>query len=433
MLRIKNRPRKIDGSRDGGQLSPSNGSATNGQHDTLPVGQDAIKLTQPLPIISPGNGSGYSAAGSSTIRAARVRVGTEQLNGTTAIGDVFPEGQSNSNGTSRRLADTVLVQPSSGGTSRLRQTDLAGMKFKLGYEAATLTPRTKSRASTHNRTLPYFLMRHRNMRSRSHVGYIRSQVAGARYGRMGGFGVVARVVIVLWIAGLLATLSGLGAGFAGASWYISKLPPVDPANLAASIAINGITTQTTKFYDRNGTQLYDLIDEATGPREELTLDKISPLVISATVATEDGSFYTNPGVDPYALLRAVTINLGGNGKSGASTITQQVARNVFFTEADRRAQSLERKLREAILAVQIAQRYKKSDVMSLYLNQNYYGHRAYGIGAAALTYFGKQARDLTLSEAALLAGLPQAPSEYDPFIHPDQAKLRQARVLDLMA
>ena len=102
--------------------------------------------------------------------------------------------------------------------------------------------------------------------------------------------------------------------------------------------------------------------------------------------------------------------------------------------ADERNQiSFNRKLREAIQAVRFTQTYSKQDILEMYLNENYYGHSAYGIEAAALTYFGKPSKDLTLAEAAMLAGMPQAPTEYDPFVNPDLAKKRQAIVLDLMA
>ena len=240
-------------------------------------------------------------------------------------------------------------------------------------------------------------------------------------------------MIAVFTLGFLTTAAGVGAGVGGAAVYVGKLPPVDPDNLAAAINQNSISSQTTKIYDRNGTLLYDFVDEDTGRREELPLKQISPLVISATIAAEDANFYTNPGIDLFALLRAVRINLSGTGTSGASTITQQLVRGIFMTEQERTSVSLDRKLKEAVLAVEMTRDYSKDDIISLYLNQTYYGHRAYGVGAAALTYFGKQASDLTLPEAALLAGLPQSPTTYDPFVNPDDAKKRQAYVLDQMA
>lgn len=276
-------------------------------------------------------------------------------------------------------------------------------------------------------------MRHRTVRSRSRVGYTRNQAATARYGNGGGARAMLQVSLGLWLLFTLLGLSAIGAGVAGATFYVSQLPKIDPQSLAADIQTNGVSVQTSKIYDRNGVLLYDLVDEGTGRREEVTLEKISPLVISATVAAEDSSFFSNQGVDPLAIVRAVRINLSGDGSSGASTITQQLVRQVVLTKDDVNGSPITRKIKEAVLAVQMSQTYSKHDIMELFLNQNYYGHRAYGISAAALVYFGKSADQLSLAEAALLAGLPQAPTEYDPYINPDLAAKRQAYVLDQMA
>ncbi len=277
------------------------------------------------------------------------------------------------------------------------------------------------------------MMRHRNLRTRSRVGHTRAQVAKRRYGNGGSMAIVARLMIVVFVLGFLTSAAGFGAGIGGAAYLISKMPPVDPQHLAAAIAQNGVSSQTTKIYDRTGNLLYDFVDEDTGQREELALNEMSPLVISATIAAEDANFYTNPGIDLVAVLRAVQINLSHTGTSGASTITQQLARNIFMTPEERAALTPDRKIKEAVLAVEMTQIYSKNDILSLYLNQTYYGHRAYGIGGAALTYFGKAAKDLTLPEAALLAGLPQAPTEYDPFVNAAAAEERENYVLDQMA
>jgi len=152
------------------------------------------------------------------------------------------------------------------------------------------------------------------------------------------------------------------------------------------------------------------------------------------VATEDASFYENPGVDAWAVLRAVWINLrGGQVLAGGSTITQQVARTLLLEPEERAEKSLRRKLRETVLAWRLTQRYTKDEILALYLNQTYYGNLAYGVEAAAQTYFGKHVEELDLAECALLAGLPQAPALYNPLEHPEAAKARQSVVLNLMA
>src|SRR5207248_6960353 len=111
--------------------------------------------------------------------------------------------------------------------------------------------------------------------------------------------------------------------------------------------------------------------------------------------------------------------------SGASTITQQLVRNVLFSPEERYEQSMSRKLREALLAIRVSQQFSKSQILEMYLNEIFYGNQAYGAEAAAQTYFGKHARDLSVAEASLIAGLPQAPSAYDPFRNLDSARERQ--------
>ena len=153
----------------------------------------------------------------------------------------------------------------------------------------------------------------------------------------------------------------------------------------------------------------------------------------ATISVEDKNFYSNLGIDLEGILRALWIDLrGGETIAGGSTITQQVARNLLLNQNERYERSLRRKLRETILAWELTQKYSKNDILALYLNQVNYGGMAYGVEAAAQTYFGKSASDLILPECALLAGLPQAPGLYDPFTNPDLAKQRQQVVLGLM-
>ena len=328
-----------------------------------------------------------------------------------------------------------MAAPGGVTTSHLRAADLNGARYRL-KTALPGSPTTPARKET-RRPLPYFMMRHRNMRARSRVGHVRTQVSIKRFGKGGAASIALKLSLVFFLLSSLVTTALAGAGFAGAAWFMGQLPPVDPTSLSEAIVRNGINVQTTKIYDRNGIPLYDLVDEDTGRREELKLEEISPLVISATIAAEDADFYSNPGIDIRGIIRAIQINLSKQGTSGASTITQQLVRQVLLSQEERtRREGLEgitRKIKEAVLAMQLTQRYSKDFILELFLNQNPYGHRAYGIGAAARIYFSKEAKDLTLPEAALLAGLPQAPTAFDPIVHPDQAKIRQAYVLDQMA
>jgi penicillin-binding protein 1C len=216
------------------------------------------------------------------------------------------------------------------------------------------------------------------------------------------------------------------AAWAGWSWLNVDLPSLDRLT-------EKLTVPSTKILARDGRLLYEIADPAGNHHTTLPLKDLPLALQQATVATEDASFYTNPGVDIVGILRAIWINLrGGEVMAGGSTITQQVARNVLLDPQERAERTLTRKLRETILAWRLAQAYSKDSLLELYLNQTPYGHLAYGVEAAAQTYFGKSARDLDLAEAALLAGLPQAPSAYDPLLYLEAAQQRQGVVLDLM-
>jgi penicillin-binding protein 1C len=165
----------------------------------------------------------------------------------------------------------------------------------------------------------------------------------------------------------------------------------------------------------------------------VTLDRISPALLAATIATEDKDFYTHPGFDPLAITRALWENYRTDGQGGgASTITQQLARALLLTPEERAQRTYARKAREIILASEITRRYSKDEILELYLNEIYYGNLAYGIEAAAETYFGKTANQLTLAEASFLAGLPQSPSVYDIYTSRDLTLARQQQVLVLM-
>ncbi|MCS6802679.1 MAG: PBP1A family penicillin-binding protein [Chloroflexota bacterium] len=213
---------------------------------------------------------------------------------------------------------------------------------------------------------------------------------------------------------------------------------------------NELSSRTTQFnstriLDRDGELLYELFDPNAGRRTRVPLNEMPRAVISATIATEDRTFFENRGVDYQGILRAAFLNLTGTGEGGGSTITQQLIRNVLIPEAERKAEldpSLSRaererlrylrKLKEILLAVQIDRLYTKEQILEMYLNEIYYGNLSYGIEAAAQGYFGKSVRELTLAEATLLAGLPQSPVEYDPTVNPRAARERQSDVLELM-
>jgi 1A family penicillin-binding protein len=226
---------------------------------------------------------------------------------------------------------------------------------------------------------------------------------------------------------LLAVVVFLGAlGFAGVmglyAYYARDLP--DPTTLAHRQLF-----QTARIFDRSGTLLQEVNDPQGGRRILVHLSDVPKIMRDATIAAEDASFYENPGFDVRAVVRATYQWVrSGSPQSGASTITQQLVKNTLLGPE----QTAERKIKEAFLAMELTRRYSKDIILEMYMNEILYGNRAYGVEAAAETYFGKPARDLTLAEASLLAGLPQAPSFYDPYTNMPAAKERQAYVLDQM-
>lgn len=164
-------------------------------------------------------------------------------------------------------------------------------------------------------------------------------------------------------------------------------------------------------------------------RIPLPLADIPPLMIKAFIATEDSRFYEHHGIDPVGIFRAVTVMASsGRASQGASTITQQLARN-FYLSPER---TIMRKVKEVFLAVRIEQLFTKNEIMELYLNKIYLGNRAYGVGAAAYVYFGKTVNELTLSEMAMIAGLPKAPSTSNPLFSYEKAISRRNVVLGRM-
>jgi len=243
-----------------------------------------------------------------------------------------------------------------------------------------------------------------------------------------GLGCVLRMGLIGLAA--LVVLAIIGGSFVLYEYYsiASTLPSVNDLRQRAS------TFETTRIYDRNGNLLYEILDPNAGRRTYVSLDEISPYLVAATIATEDKSFYTHPGFDWMAIVRAFWQNArsGGETVSGASTITQQVARNLLMDAEERAQRTYMRKVREALLAAEITRVYSKDEILELYLNENNYGNLAYGIEAAAETYFGVSAADLTLAQASFLAGLPQGPSLYDVYTNREATRLRHQDVLTLM-
>lgn len=196
--------------------------------------------------------------------------------------------------------------------------------------------------------------------------------------------------------------------------------------IAASLTTRAIP-QTTIIYDRTGQHiLYEIHGEEN--RKILTHDEIPDNIRVATIAAEDDSFYSHYGIDPFAIIRALKTDIQTNSTDqGASTITQQLARNAFLS----RDKTLRRKVLEMIIAVKIEKKYSKDQILDMYLNQIPYGSNAYGIESAAEIYFGKSAKDLTLDEAALIAALPKATSYYSPYgNHTDELLSHQRKILN---
>jgi penicillin-binding protein 1C len=251
---------------------------------------------------------------------------------------------------------------------------------------------------------------------------------GQEPGKVRTFGGCLVRMAILGLFALIAVAIGV-VSFGLYQYYslAATLPSV------ADLQSHAAQFETTLILDRNGDLLYEILDPQAGRRTYVPLSRISPFLVAATIATEDSAFYSNPGFDPLAIARAVWQNLQEGGTaSGASTITQQIARHLLLSPEERGQRTALRKVREILLAAEIARRYTKDEILELYLNQFYYGNLAYGIEAAAQTYFGVSAAQLTLGQASFLAGLVQAPSVYDVFTNREATLERQRQVLVLM-
>ncbi len=279
----------------------------------------------------------------------------------------------------------------------------------------TRVPRGRRSAGSRRKPLPPHLLPGLS-RQRTNTGKVLGVVAGLT--------VVAFLFFaVTVVAGALSTAAAVAATVNQYQEINGSLP--NAAHIAAD------TFQTTRILDRNGELLQEIADQGYGWRTFVPYEEISPYLIDATIASEDATFWSHQGIEPYAIARGAFIIAGGSGSSGGSTITQQLVRSVH-PEAIGIEVSVQRKWREGLAAVALERQFSKHDILTMYLNQIFYGNRSYGIEAAAQTYFHKPAAELNLSEASLLAGIPQQPTNFNPVFYPDDAHRRQKYVLDQM-
>ena len=244
-------------------------------------------------------------------------------------------------------------------------------------------------------------------------GRLSRRYLASRFGTTAG--ILSAVLLTFGIFGGTAVAAFIG-------YFAADLP-------AAHELATAPVPLSTYLYDRTGEHLlYTLEDER---RELVTLPEVPKQMQDATIAIEDHTFWSNPGIDVGGIIRAFQTNLARGGiQQGGSTITQQLIKTRLLGDEP----TITRKIKEAILAVEATRTFSKDQILEMYFDQIYYGNQAYGLKAAAKTYFGvADLNTLTLGQMALLAGLPQAPSEYDPVQNPPAAAARRAQVLDAMA
>ncbi len=214
--------------------------------------------------------------------------------------------------------------------------------------------------------------------------------------------------------------SVVAGGLVGLAISFRNLPDV-------RVLRNYIPSETSYVYDINGKLLDNVHDEAN--REVVALNEIAPNMKRAVLAIEDSYYYTHQGINPAGIGRAFLANFkAGQTVQGGSTVTMQLVKNLFLSPE----RTISRKLVEVVLAMRIEQIFEKNEIFELYLNQVYWGHNTYGVETAAQSYFNKSAKDLTLGESAMMAGLIQAPESFSPFLDYEVAKRRQAIVLQRM-
>src|SRR5580700_3148053 len=234
--------------------------------------------------------------------------------------------------------------------------------------------------------------------------------------------ILLRFLGFLFAAGTIVFIVGV-AGVAGLLWHYSKDLP-DYSQLQ-----DYEPPVMTRVHAADGSLLAEYANQR---RLYLPIQAIPKLVTNAFIAAEDKNFYQHPGIDIYGIARAGMLYVQNYGSSrrpeGASTITQQVAKNFLLTNEV----SFQRKIREALIAIKMEQVLSKDRILELYLNEIYLGSGAYGVAAAALTYFNKSLDELTVAEAAYLAALPKAPNNYNPQRNPQAATERRDWVIDRM-
>ncbi len=242
-----------------------------------------------------------------------------------------------------------------------------------------------------------------------------------------GWSCMLQMGLIALITGIVLALVVSSVGIYFYYQIAATLPEVEDLRQQAA------QFETTRILDREGNVLYEILDPNAGRRTYVPLEEISPFLIAATIATEDANFYSHPGYDVFAIARSFYYNLVSDEiVSGASTITQQVTRMLLLNPEERSRQTYTRKLKEAILAAEITRRYTKDEILELYLNEIYFGNHAYGVEAAAQTYFDTSAKNLTLGQASFLAGLPQLPAVYDIYSNREITLRRHETVLVLM-
>ncbi|MHC1785158.1 MAG: transglycosylase domain-containing protein [Anaerolineaceae bacterium] len=294
-------------------------------------------------------------------------------------------------------------------------------------DATRITPTAFQPAAPVQKPLPTVFTDQAGRARKEPSGHYRQGSSIKKNGKKKQLGCLIKGLIGLLLF-LILILIGIGT-FAVFQYFsiASTLPDVGTLKDKAS------QFETTRIYDRNGNLLYEMLDPNAGRRTYVALERVSPYLIAATLATEDKEYFNHPGFDPFAIGRALLSNyVSGEIVSGASTITQQLARTLLLSQQERYEQSYQRKAREIVLAAEITRQYSKEEILELYLNENYYGNVAYGIEAAAETYFNKTADKLELSEGAFLAGLPQAPAVYDVFTNREATYKRFTDVLGLI-
>ncbi len=228
-------------------------------------------------------------------------------------------------------------------------------------------------------------------------------------------GTAKRVILGLGLI-VMVMITGIGCGFLTASM-----------NTKPDLANDILPPASSQIYDINGNEIANV--HAAENRRPVKIAQVPKQLQDAFIAVEDNRFYEHSGVDPRGIMRALYTNIRGHGVAeGGSTITQQLAKNAYLTQ-DR---TITRKVQEVFLALQLERQYTKKEILEMYLNQIYFGQGAYGVQAAAQTYFGKDVEDLDLNECAMLAGIPKSPNYYSPLNNLQAAQERKGVVLDQM-